>query len=111
MLVTLDFENKVCKVLKEKDDSKFRHSGWTSAESTFLYHVLQSLKSQGYNVMKKRMWKDGHLVCDHQQYIRTKKISGGFFIYNDEYSISDLGLEFNGIFSGDEMTLPMGFLL
>lgn len=108
MKVTLDLDKKICKVIKEKGDLHFKHSGWTSAESTFLYHVLQCLKKQGYDLIKKRMHKDGHMVCDHQQYIRSRCLKNNpFCIFNNEYAISDIGLEFNGIFDGDEIKLTV----
>lgn len=93
MKVTLDFGYKTCTVLKEEGDPRFHNTDWASAESTFLYHVKKELEKQGYDVIKKRMWKDGHLVDDTQQYIRTRK--DGFYIYNDYHAICDAGEEFN----------------
>jgi hypothetical protein len=101
MQVKLDLVNKSCKVLKEDCDPKFQ------TESTFFYHILQELKKQGYDVIKKRMWKDGHLVDDQQQYIRTRTTNNAFCIMNNEYAICDLGQEFNGIMIGDEFSLPV----
>ena len=101
MIVKLDFKNHVCTVTRENGDPRFHSSGWAQAESTFLYHVLQEVKKQGYDVIKKRMWKDGHLVDDTQQYIRTRKWgrvdsqSNEFAIYNSEYDIYDACEEFN----------------
>lgn len=93
MIVQLDFASGICNVTREVTDKKFKRSGYASAESTFLYHVKQELIKQGYDVIKTRMWKDGHLVDDTQQYIRDKK--GAFAIYNGSYAIYDAGEEFN----------------
>src|SRR5512135_2206665 len=80
-------------VTKEEGDPVFKRSGWALAESTFLYHVLQELKKMGYDCIKKRMWKDGHMVDDTQQYIRDRKCRYGF--YNAFYAIFDAGEQFN----------------
>lgn len=100
MKVNLNFDKNICLVSKEKGDPIFRHTTWASAESTFLYYVKQELIKQGYNVIKKLMWKDGHLVDDTQQYIRTRhwgdlNVDGEFCVYNSEYSIVDAGETFN----------------
>jgi hypothetical protein len=100
MNVTLDLKNHTCKIIREKCDKRFSCSNWASAESTFLYHVLQSLKLQGFDVIKKRMWKDGHMVDNDQQYIRTRKWTGEicpeeFAIYNSAWSVYDAGEVFN----------------
>jgi hypothetical protein len=96
MIVTLDFDNYICKVVKESGDIRFKDSNWGSAESTFLHHVKVELMKQGYDLIKKRMWKDGHLVSDTQLYIRTRSIKSNYFaIWNSQYALYDAGLEFN----------------
>jgi hypothetical protein len=84
-----------CTVIREDTDLKFRKSGYASAESIFLYHVLKELKKQfpEKDFIKKRMWKDGHLVDEEQLYIRTRKAD--IMIYNGSYAIYDAGEEFN----------------
>jgi len=66
-----------CVVEKESGDPHFSNGGYANAESTFLYHVKQELIKQGFDVIKKRMWKDGHMMDDMQQYLRTGKIRKG----------------------------------
>jgi hypothetical protein len=96
MNVTLDFEKHVCKVVAEKGDRKFYKSGWGNPESAFLYKVKNELIKQGYDVIKKLMCKDGHLVDDKQQYIRSRRrIKNEIMIYNSNYAIHDAGEEFN----------------
>jgi len=99
MKVQLDFDGNSCNVYKEDGDPRF-HCGYSEPESTFLYHVKKELIKQSYDVIKKRMWKDGHLVDDNQQYIRTRKYGketseNDFAVYNRCYSIYDAGQEFN----------------
>ena len=98
MKVTLNIENGTCTVTKEKGDPRFKSTQWAQAESTFLHHVQKELIKQGYDLIKKRMWKDGHMVDDSQQYLRSKKgldKPGTFCILNGNYSIEDAGIEFN----------------
>jgi hypothetical protein len=113
MKVTLDLKNNVCTVTKESGDPRFS-GGYALPESTFLYHVLKALKAQGYDVIKKRMWKDGHMVDNTQQYIRTRKYMTTpvndpheFAIYNLCYSLEDLGEEFNKIKAGESIELAV----
>lgn len=97
MNVKLNFYKHICEVTKEKGDPYFSRSTWSDAESTFLYHVKEELIKQGYDVIKKRMWKDGHLVDDTMQYIRSRDLSGPTWIevYNSDYAIRDAGKTFN----------------
>lgn len=80
-------------VEKEPGDIHFYRSGYTDAESIFLYHVKKELIKQGYDCIKKRMYKDGHMVDDLQQYIRDRKST--WFIFNRDYAIYDAGEQFN----------------
>ena len=87
-----------CIVTKEPGDPVFRNSGWASAESTFLYHVKKALIAQGHDVIKKRMWKDGHMMDERQQYIRTRSRRSPkphLYIWNDSWAVYDAGREFN----------------
>jgi hypothetical protein len=98
MKVILDFENGKCIVKKTDGDKNFHTSTWSLAESNFLYKVKQEIQKMGYDVIKKRMYKDGHMVDDTQQYIRTRSWNGKdgeFCIYNTNYSLFDAGLIFN----------------
>ena len=96
MIVKLRIAKNECVVKREDGDKVFRSTEWASAESTFLYHVKKVLAGQGLDLIKKRMWKDGHLVNDNQQYLRsrnTKKDSIG--IYNGGFAEVDAGKAFN----------------
>ena len=87
-----------CIVTKEPGDPVFRNSEWASAESTFLHHVKKELIAKGHDVIKKRMWKDGHLMGDEQQYIRTRSHRSPkphLYIWNSTWAVHDAGMEFN----------------
>jgi hypothetical protein len=71
----------IIKIQKE-DNEKFY------SESAFLYALKKNLIDMGYDVIKKRMWKDGHLVDDTQQYIRTRDSS--WCCYNSHYAVYGL---------------------
>ena len=78
-------------VTKEPGDP--RCSGVVNAkgESRLLYHIKKQLNAQGFDLIKKHMAKDGHLMDDLQQYLRTRKPSGDpnkdIYIYNNMWSI------------------------
>lgn len=78
-------------VTAERGDPKYYgvHNG--AGESRLLYAIKKQLNNQGYDLIKKRMWKDGHLVDDLQQYLRTRKPSGNpkkdIYIYNSAWAI------------------------
>lgn len=93
MLININRENHIVTVEKQKGDPYFHSTEWGSAESTLLYHIEKQLQSIGYDCIKKRMWKDGHLVDDNQQYIRDRKWE--WCIYNDGWMIFDAGEKFN----------------
>lgn len=88
MKVTLDFQNRLCRVVRQ-DGDKYMN------ESRLLYHVKQTLQKRGFDVIKKLAWKDGNMVSDNMHWIRTRKYDENFFaIYNDRYQIVDAGQEF-----------------
>jgi hypothetical protein len=96
MKVKIDGQN--CTVTREDSDKKvYRHTGWADPESTFLHDVKKELNNQGYDFIKKRMAKDGHLVDDRQQYLRIRKPKKGgiYCIYNGYYAVFDAGFEYN----------------
>jgi len=57
------------------------------SESVFLYHLKQALQRDGYDVIKKLMPKDGHLVADTQHYIVSHNRNHGFAIWDSAYAI------------------------
>ena len=81
----------ICIVTKEPNDSKIYN------ESALLYQVKNELIRQGYDVIKKLMWKDGHLVSDTQHYIRTRKEKDPKFmmIWDTSYAVRFSYEEYN----------------
>jgi hypothetical protein len=75
---------RTCYVYRQDSDPVFRPTngvsswsapGWYGAESRLLYHVQKTLNQRGYDLIKKRMWKDGHMVgTEHTQYLRSRAI-------------------------------------
>ena len=55
------------------------------SESGLLHQIKKALLSQGHDVIKKLMWKDGHLVDDKQHYIREQH--GEWCIYDPNWAI------------------------
>jgi len=99
-------EGNRCIVTREKGDKKFYNgTGWDpnrsgdKGESVLLHYVKLALIKQGYDLIKKRMAKDGHMVDDHQQYLRTRKSTGNpmkdIFILNDTWAIAGAEKSYN----------------
>jgi hypothetical protein len=94
----VEINGTICKVTRETGDPKFYGVVNASGESRLLYHVKHILNRQGYDLIKKRMWKDGHLVDDLQQYLRTgspKSPKPHICIYNSDWAIRGAEENFN----------------
>ncbi len=79
-----------CTVTREAGDSRIAGGPVNAAgESRLLYHVKLALNRQGFDFIKKRMWRDGHLVSDSQQYLRERNQRGArvLAIYNTSWQI------------------------
>ncbi|MDB5350138.1 MAG: hypothetical protein JWN86_1385 [Planctomycetota bacterium] len=73
-----------CYVYREPGDPVFRPNrsklswsapGWYGAESRLLYKVQKILNQRDYGLLKKRMWRDGHMFgCEHTQYLRSRNL-------------------------------------
>ena len=90
----------VCKITREPGDHKFyRGYGWDQeqdmSESRLLHAVKQELIKQGHDIIKKRAWKDGHMVSDTLHYLRTRDRKKGFMIWDDQYALRSIAEEFN----------------
>ena len=69
----VEFSEYHVKVVREDGDPKFYGVGYGKGESRLFYNLKKLLNSQGYDLIKKRMWKDGHLTDDTRQYLRARK--------------------------------------
>jgi hypothetical protein len=89
----VELQKSHCIITREEGDPKIYN------ESLLLYKVKQELIKQGYDVIKKRMWKDGHLYGDETlQYIRMRnyKDEKNFFqIYDNFYAVRAMTKEYN----------------
>lgn len=101
MKVELNFESGKCIVIKEEGDKSIPVSGWIKTyggdpSSTLLYNIKKILNKRGYNLIKKRMSKDGHLTSEEKQYLVTRNKRGqNFCIYDSQYDIRDAREDFN----------------
>jgi hypothetical protein len=86
-----------CIVTREAGDPKFYGVRNAAGESQLLHAVKHALSQQGYDFIKKRMWKDGHLVDDLQQYLRERKPVRGrmLAISNPHWAIRGAEVDFN----------------
>ena len=78
---------------REEDDPKFY-----GGESRLFYRIKNNLNSMGFDLIKKRMWKDGHMVDDLQQYLRTRSChskSPHIYIYNNNWALFGAEEEWN----------------
>ena len=83
-----------CYVYREPGDPVFRPNrsklswsspGWYGAESRLLYNVQKALNRRGYDLLKKRMWRDGHMFgCEETQYVRSRILKSvpSLYIYH-----------------------------
>jgi hypothetical protein len=87
-----------CQVIREKGDPRFSGILYAKGESRLLHHLKVILNKRGYDLIKKRMTKDGHLVDSMQQYLRTRKPSGDpnkdLYIYNSMWAIQGADEDF-----------------
>ena len=101
MKVELDFKRKECRVIREPRDKNIPFSGYVKTDggdpnSRLYYHIKQALNEQGYRLIKKRMWKDGHLVDSERQYLVTRNPKGqNFCIYDNLYALRDARDDYN----------------
>jgi hypothetical protein len=96
-----------CYVYREPGDPVFRpnrsrHSwsppGWFGAESHLLHNVRKILNSRGYDLLKKRMWRDGHMFgSDWTQYLRSRKLKAipSLYIYHSGYALEVAAESYN----------------
>ena len=98
MKVKMNLQACTCTITREDGDSKFRASGWGAGESRLLCHVKNILNARGYDLIKKRMSKDGHMVDDNQLYLRTRSPRSKFphiYISSSFFALRDASEDFN----------------
>jgi hypothetical protein len=86
----LKVESRTLTVFREEGDRRY------STESNLLYAVKKLLLDAGIPVIKKRMWKDGHLVSEDQTYLRSPNSSfPTFYIYFQSHAIREASSDWN----------------
>jgi hypothetical protein len=84
-----EVEGRTIRIVKEPGDPRI------STESQLLYKLRNWLRSRGQDVIKKRMAKDGHMVDEEQQYVRSRRMRpGAYAIYDPQYAIRNSAEEF-----------------
>ena len=71
----IEFKDGHCIATREPGDPKYYGTRNGAGESRLLAAIRDKLNAEVNDLIKKRMAKDGHLVDDLQQYIRTRKKS------------------------------------
>jgi hypothetical protein len=96
-----------CYVYRESGDPVFRPNrsknswsppGWYAAESRLLYAIKKILNGRGYDLLKKRMWKDGHMFgFEESQYIRSRDLKNvpSMYIYHANAALEVAAESFN----------------
>ncbi len=75
-------------IQREPADPKFYGDWEAKGESNLLHFLKKHLNALGYDLIKKRMWKDGHLVDQYQQYLRSRiKRGKAIMIYSPFFAI------------------------
>jgi len=81
-------------IQREKKDSKFYGVFHARGESGLLHYLKKHLNKLGNNLIKKRMNKDGHLVSDYQQYLRSRR-GQSIMIWSPKFQITGLEVDWN----------------
>jgi len=82
MKVELNVEKGSCVVTREAGDLRAK------TESTLLHWVKKVLNQAGQDLIKKPMWKDGHLTDDTQHYLRARRWkSPTLMIFDEDYQV------------------------
>ena len=85
-------------VTREPSDPKFHGVRNAAGESALLYAIKQHLNAKGYDLIKKRMASDGHMVSEYQQYLRTRSANSpgpNIAIYSGFFAIRGANEDFN----------------
>ena len=86
-------------VIIEKEDTKISKN--VQGDSSLMYQLKNLLNQEGFNMIKKRMWKDGHMTDESNQYIRqsstAKKTDPHFYIYDSETAVYYIKERFDNV--------------
>jgi hypothetical protein len=62
----INLDGHICVVEREPEDRELYR------DSLLFHSVRNQLRRQGYDVIKKLMWKDGHSTDDSRHYVRER---------------------------------------
>ena len=86
--MNIEIKRNIVTVSRLNDKEKFY------SESSLYYQIKKQLIKKGYDVIKKLMWKDGHLMGDESTYyIRDRKWR--FLIFDGEWQLRFLHEDYN----------------
>jgi hypothetical protein len=93
----IDMQWNTLVVEREESDPKFYGTVGAKGESRFLHALKLKLKALGYDLIKKNMVKDGHMVDEMQQYLRSRDINanGAFCVYSPFFAVEGANEAFN----------------
>ncbi len=95
----IEFHDGYIEVFREKGDKAYYGVMNAAGESNLFYAIKKHLNARGFDLIKKRMHKDGHMVSDMQQYIRTRKPSGDpnkdIYIINGSWAVEGAEILYN----------------
>jgi hypothetical protein len=86
------------RVTREEVDKKYYGVVNAAGESNFLHALKTHLNAKGFDLVKQRMWKDGHLMDEMQQYLRTrteKSKAPHIYLYNGNWAVEGLEVAWN----------------
>jgi hypothetical protein len=69
------------------DKEKYR------TETAFFYALKLAMQANGLDVVKKRMWKDGHMTDNYNLYIRDRKWK--YCVVDPQHCVRAIYTEFN----------------
>jgi hypothetical protein len=89
-IVKVEFTHGInCIVTREDSDRRM------PSESAFWYALKNKLNAEGFDLVKKVMSKDGHMMGgdNYPYYLRDR--AGAFCIFDDAYVVRHLHLDYN----------------
>ena len=79
------------KVIREENDPKFYGVVNAAGESHFLHWLKNLLNAQGFDLVKTRMWKDGHMTSDINKSPRVRTPAAEKKAHQISHSITNTG--------------------
>src|SRR4051794_19673597 len=72
--------------------------GWYAAESRLLHNAQKILNGRGYGLLKKRMWRDGHMFgTEYTQSLRSRSLKAlpSLYIYHADSALEVAAESYN----------------